>query len=283
MDNFVIRHFSELQLIVCEPIERIGFKNAFSTRLGGVSPLPANALSLGNLSQDERENVFENRRRFLNALGADDWKLVTARQVHSADVHILHDETDAGRDPATCDALTTRVGRTLLAVQTADCLPVLIADQKTGAFAAVHAGWRGTLAGIVARTIEKMQLHHGSSPADLHVALGPAISSQVFEVGPEVIEAFHGRFTYAEELISHRKPGGKANLNINQANTLQAIEAGVLPERIYDSGLCTWLRNDLFFSYRRESGAEKPVGRLMGIIGRADTATPAAPNISPGA
>lgn len=283
MDNFVFRQTSEVQFIVCEPIERIGFKNAFSTRLGGVSPLPANALSLGNLSQDERENVIENRRRFLNALGADDWKLVTARQVHSADVHILDDKTDAGGDPATCDALTTRVSHTLLAVQTADCLPVLIADQKSGAFAAVHAGWRGTLAGIVARTIEKMQLHHGSAPADLHVALGPAISAEVFEVGPEVIEAFTGRFAYAEELISHRKPGRKAHLNINRANKLQAIEAGVMPERIYDSGLCTWLRNDLFFSYRRESGAEKPVGRLMGVIGRADIAAPAEPNFSTGA
>ncbi len=268
MDNFVIRQTGQLQLIVCRPIEQIGFRNAFSTRLGGVSPLPADALSLGNFSRDERPNVIENRRRFLDALGAGDWKLVTARQIHSADVRILRDETDADGEPAACDALTTRIGRTLLAVQTADCLPVLIADEKTGACAAVHAGWRGTLAGIVARTIEKMQLHHGSSPADLHLALGPAISAEVFEVGPEVVEAFEREFDYAGELISNRKAGGKAHLNINLANARQAIGAGVPPERIYDSRLCTWLRNDLFFSYRRESGAEKPVGRLMGIIGR---------------
>lgn len=283
MDQFTIRQTSNLQLIVCEPIERLGFKNAFSTRLGGVSPLPENALSLGNFSQDERMNVIENRRRFLDALGAGDWQLVTARQIHSAEIHLVQEDALNGGDPATCDALTSSIDRTLLAVQTADCLPVLIADEKTGAFAAVHAGWRGTLAGIVARTIGKMQLHFGSNPDDLHVALGPAISAEVFEVGPEVIEVFQREFPYAEDLISNRKADGKAHLDINLANARQAVGTGVRSHRIYDSGLCTWLRNDLFFSYRRESGAEKPVGRLMGVIGRTDAFAPTDSNIARGA
>lgn len=268
MDHFTIRERNNIQLIVCEPIERLGFKNAFSTRVGGVSPLPEDSLSLGNFSQDERENVIENRRRFLEALGAGDWPLVTARQIHSADINLIDDERSIAADPAACDALASNIAGTLLAVQTADCLPVLIADERTGAFAAVHAGWRGTLAGIVARTIGKLQLRFGSDPNDLHVALGPAISAAVFEVGPEVIEAFQREYSYAADLVSNRKQNGKAHLDINLANIRQAVDAGVSENRIYDSGLCTWLRNDLFFSYRRESGAEKPVGRLMGIIGR---------------
>ncbi len=257
-----------LRLLVCDPIERIGFKNAFSTRLGGVSPLPADALSLGNFSQDERENVVENRRRFLVALDAFDWTLVTARQIHSADVRFVNGADDAGTEPAACDALTSYIPHVLLAVQTADCLPILIADERAGAFSAVHAGWRGTLAGIVARTVERMQQELLSRPEDLHAALGPAISAAVFEVGPEVLSQFKNKFDYAEELISDTQPGGKGHLNLNLANIRQLMDCGLREDRIYDSALCTWLRNDLFFSYRRERGAEKPVGRLMGVIGR---------------
>ncbi len=268
MKDFSFRHHGGLQLLVCEPIEKLGFKNAFSTRVGGVSPLPENALSLGNFSQDERPNVIENRRRFLAALAASDWTLVTARQIHSADVRLVRDEDDARREPAACDALLTGVARTLLAVQTADCLPVLIADERTGAFAAVHAGWRGTLAGIVARTIERMQQEHDSRPADLHAALGPSISAAVFEVGSEVLDQFRRAFSYAEEFICDLQPNGKGNLDLNLANTRQLVDCGLSADRIYDSGLCTYLRNDLFFSYRRECGAEQPVGRLMGVIGR---------------
>ncbi len=268
MKDFSFRQINNLQLLVCEPLEQIGFKNAFSTRLGGVSPLPADALSLGNFSQDERENVIENRRRFLAALAAPDWTLVTAKQIHSADVRAVNDAEDARREPAPGDALMANFPGALLAVQTADCLPILIADERTGAFAAVHAGWRGTLAGIVARTVERMQQRYNSRLADLRAALGPAISAPVFEVGLPVLDEFRVKFSYAEELISDLQANGKGHLNLNLANIRQLTECGLCEERIYDSGFCTWLRNDLFFSYRRERGVEKAVGRLMGVIGR---------------
>jgi YfiH family protein len=268
MEHFSFREINNLRLLVCDPIDRIGFKNAFSTRLGGVSPLPALALSLGNFRQDERENVLENRRRFLTALDAADWALVTAKQIHSADVRFVKGAEDARTEPTPCDALTANTPGILLAVQTADCLPILIADERSGAFSATHAGWRGTLAGIVARTVERMQQAHGSRPEDLHAALGPAISAAVFEVGPEVLLEFRNSFDYAEDLISDPRPNGKGHLNLNLANVRQLADCGLREDRIYDSGLCTWLRNDLFFSFRRERGNEKPVGRLMGVIGR---------------
>ncbi len=269
MEHFSFRDVNNLRLLVCDPIERIGFKNAFSTRMGGVSPLPAEALDLGSFRKpDERANQIENRRRFLSALGATDWTLVTAKQIHSADVRFVCDAEDARTEPRAGDALTANTPRILLAVQTADCLPILIADERSGAFSATHAGWRGTLAGIVARTVERMQQEHGSRPEDLHAALGPAISAAVFEVGPETLLEFRGRFGYAEELISDLQPNGKGHLNLNLANVRQLIDCGLREDRIYDSSLCTWLRNDLFFSYRRERGAEQPVGRLMGVIGR---------------
>src|SRR5262245_9137360 len=94
-DDFSLRASGELKLLVCEPLECLGFKNAFSTRLGGVSSLPSHSLSLGNFRQDSRENILENRRRFLSALGANDWTMVTANQIHSAEVRSIHDELDA--------------------------------------------------------------------------------------------------------------------------------------------------------------------------------------------
>jgi len=268
MTNFAFRQRGEVQLLVCEPMERLGFKNAFSTRSGGVSPLPENALSLGNFSHDERSNVVENRRRFLAATEAGGWPLVTAKQIHSADIRSVVDAEDAMAEPQAGDALTANIASVLLAIQTADCMPILIADERTRAFAAVHAGWRGTLASIVARTVERMQQQYGSRPEDLHAAFGPAICAEVFEVGPEVLEAFREQYVYAEELFSNLQPGGKGHVNLSLANARQLIDLGVPADQIYDSGLCTVLRNDLFFSYRLERGAEKPVGRLLSVIGR---------------
>src|SRR5262249_58633148 len=137
----------------------------FSARLGGVSPLPSQALSLGNFRQDERENVLENRRRFLAALDAADWTLVTAKQFHSADVRFINGVEDARTEPTPCDALTADTPRILLAVQTADCLPILIADERSGAFSAAHAGGRGTRPGICPRTGVRVQKADGSGPA----------------------------------------------------------------------------------------------------------------------
>lgn len=269
--EFAFRQHGELQYIVCEPLAQAGFKNAFSTRQGGVSPLPENTLSLGNFTReqqgDQRAFVLENRRRFQAAIGAEDWPLVTAKQIHSADVRVVADTADACQEATVCDALTTNTSRVLLAIQTADCLPVLLADERTRVVAAIHAGWRGTLAGIVARTIERMQREYDSQPEDLHAALGPAISAQHFEVGPEVLAAFRQQYDYADELIEREQPNGKGWLNINQANTRQLLACGVPAQRIYDSRLCTVTRNDLFFSYRLERGHEQHIGRLLSVIG----------------
>lgn len=268
MRDFVFRQSDGLTLVVCPPLESAGFRHAFSTRRGGVSPLPEDALSLGNFRQDERANVSENRRRFLAALAASDWTLVTAKQIHSAEVRAVPDSEDARSEAAECDALAANLPGVLLGVQTADCLPALLADERTGAFAAVHAGWRGTLAGILARTVERMQTEWNSRPEDLRVALGPAAAGCCLEVGPEVIAAFRERYGYTDDLLSRPQASGKANLDLYLANTRQLLNAGVREDRIYTSDLCTICRVDLFFSYRRERGAERPVGRLMGVIGR---------------
>ncbi|MBI1760425.1 MAG: peptidoglycan editing factor PgeF [Acidobacteria bacterium] len=255
-------------MLVCEPLERAGFTNAFSTRLGGVSSLPSAALSLGNFRQDSRENILENRRRFQTALAVTEWTLTTANQIHSADVRSVRDAQDAQAAPTACDALTANLPRTLLAVQIADCMPILLIDERTRAFAAIHAGWRGTLACIVARTLERMQLSFDTRPDDVKAAFGPAIGACCFEVGPEVIEQFEREFPNAAAAVSKRQANGKAYLNLSRINRQILLASGVAADKVFDCGLCTSCHTELFFSYRREHGADQPIGRLMGVVGR---------------
>lgn len=268
LQDFVFRESGSVKLLVCEPLERAGFTNAFSTRLGGVSSLPFASLSLGNFRQDARENILENRRRFQTALNAAAWTLVTAHQIHSANVHSILDSNDASTEPTACDALTANLPRTLLAVQTADCMPILLVDRHTRAFAAIHAGWRGTLNRIVARTLERMQLSYGTQPSDILAAFGPVIGPCCFEVGLEVVEQFEREFHAASLAVSKRQPNGKAHLKLSHINRQVLLACGVLPAGIFDCEMCTFCHTELFFSYRRERGAEQPIGRLMSVVGR---------------
>ncbi|MFN7928987.1 MAG: peptidoglycan editing factor PgeF [Blastocatellia bacterium] len=266
MNDFVFRQTNGLTYLVCEPIEQLGFINAFSTRQATAS----NEFTLGHFSVEQREQMASNRNRFKAAVSAPHATLVTAKQIHSADVRSLENHEDALRDPQPGDALTANLANLLLGIQTADCLPIVIVDARTHAFAGIHAGWRGTWQEIVTRTVERMQQAYDSRPEDLHVALGPAICAENFEVGPEVLAQFRSKFRYADDLISNEQPNGKGHIDLNHCNTRQLIDAGVRAENIYDSALCTVARNDLFFSYRKERGHERYVGRLMCVVGQAE-------------
>src|SRR6185503_12787396 len=123
-------------------------------------------------------------------------------------------ELDALREPSPCDALIANIPLTLLGVQTADCMPILLVDKRSRAFAAVHAGWRGTLACIVSRTLERMQLTYDTRPEDVCAAFGPSIAACCFEVGPEVIAQFEQTFSSGQQVASRRQADGKAHLNL---------------------------------------------------------------------
>ena len=255
--------------LACEPLEQAGFTNAFSTRLGGVSSFPKDALNLAYFKGDERESVAENRRRFLSALGAEQAMIVTARQTHSTDRCVI-DSTDQIRGPQPdCDAMTTKMSNVLLAIQTADCLPVLIADTASGTVAAIHAGWRGTAGRITERTVADLMLSHGVNPRTCIAALGPTACAECYEVGTDVIEHYKKEFGYWKNLLVNFKEGGKAHLDIRAANVQQLAFCGFTEDRIHVADYCTMHQNDLFFSYRRE-GRNQPssVGRLLSVIGR---------------
>lgn len=256
-----------IAFLACEPLEIAGFINAFSTRLGGASPLPEAALNLGFLKGDPRENVEENRRRFLAAIGAPDRSLVTARQTHSTDRAIIQTLEQVRGAPPACDAMISRLEGVLLSIQTADCLPLLIGDPVTRTMAAVHAGWRGTAGRITERAIADLMLQHGVSPRNCIAALGPAACAPCYEVGDDVIRTYKQQFGYWRKLLSNFKDG-KAHLDIRAANVQQLEFCGFDPDKIHVSNRCTMHENDLFFSYRREGKGQAGVtGRQMAVIG----------------
>ena len=259
---------TRITTIVCEPLEKAGFLNAFSTRLGGVSPLPSNALSLAYFKGDERNNVDENRRRFLTAIGAEQTRIVTARQTHSTERITIESTDQAGGPQPNCDALITRLPGVLLGVQTADCLPVLIGDPKSGAMAAIHAGWRGTAGRITERAVADLMLTQGVNPRECVAALGPAACAECYEVGEDVIVRYKKEFGYWRQLLVNFK-ADKAHLDIQAANIQQLIFCGFHPDRIHVSDYCTMHQNELFFSYRREGrGQPSGVGRSLSVIGK---------------
>ena len=256
--------------------------HGLSSRPGGVSELGGEkVLNLGFAEWDARENVLENRRRFQSVLHAESLTLCGLSQIHSDVVQLFN-----APPSASCrgDASTTNRPGLLLAVQTADCVPILLADPKNRAVAAVHAGWRGTLQRIVAKAIGKMQMQFGTKPAHLLAAIGPSIGGCCYEVGTEVASEFRSQFPNASEWFDELRTGDEPNplqwlnmkppghqpppqnvlLDLRKANRAQLLDAGLRAQNIVVSDLCTACRRDLLFSHRKEAGT---TGRLMSVIG----------------
>jgi YfiH family protein len=254
-----------VRALACEPLEREGFANAFSTRGGGVSPFPHESLNLAGFDQDSAENIRENRRRFIYAVGGE-WTLAACWQVHGSDVLVVRDPQDPRPDDERCDALTTNLKGVLLGVKTADCVPVILGDPRAGACAAVHAGWRGTLAGIVRHALARMREEFGTDTRDVRAALGPAALGCCYEVGADVVKPFCEKFARADSLFKPTSEG-RALVNLHEANRRQLVEAGVPAERIHALPLCTMCRPDLFFSYRQDRKLYGRTGRLLSVIG----------------
>ena len=188
--------------------------------------------------------------------------LTTARQIHTDLVHCVR------RDPAPrsnearpqADALMTNQPGALLAVRTADCVPLLLIDRRVRAVAAVHAGWRGTLKQVAGRAVEAMRREYGSQPSDLEAVLGPGIGPCCFAVGLDIAEQFHPSFVVSSGLRDGQRP----RVHLPEANRSQLIAREVPAGQVWSSQLCTGCRSDEFFSHRRE-GAE--AGRMLALVG----------------
>jgi polyphenol oxidase len=271
-----------LKLVQIPAFSKLPFLlHGFSTTPGGISELNGQpALNLGFTGWDTRDNVLENRRRFQSALGAHDLPLITLKQLHSDVIHLFD---SAPSDPWRGDAAITKRSGLLLAVQTADCVPILLVDPKKRAVAAIHAGWRGTLARIVTKTIGAMQMHFATNPRDLLATIGPSIGPCCYEVGTEIAAKFLSQFpdapSYFDEFRTgdepnpiqwlnmappgHQPPPKNVLLDLRKANQSQLLAAGLGCQNIHIVDLCTACRPDLLFSYRKQGSH---TGRLMAAI-----------------
>jgi polyphenol oxidase len=276
--------------------------HGFSTRVGGSSRAYGKGdLNLGLTKDDSHAAVERNRAAFLREIGAltrkhrgakstsrsassSLWPLVTVRQIHS---DIIRRVDAVPEEPLSGDGLITATPAILLAIQTADCLPVILVDAKRHVVGVFHAGWRGTVSRIVEKGVGEMHRCFGTNPRDLKAAIGPGIQGCCYEVGEEVRIKFESQFEYGASLfrevkdsdpvrekypllfLTARAPGHselpqKIFLDLVEANRQQLIAAGLPKKSIETSALCTNCHPELLFSYRAERGR---TGRMMGIAG----------------
>ena len=210
----------------------------------------------------------EGWTQVLATVGAGLEQLIRVRQVHAASVRVLKQGETGAADVAAVpdgDAIVSNAKGYVLSVQVADCVPILMASAKTGVAAAVHAGWRGTCAGVASAAVDAMTREFGVDPADLTVAIGPSIGACCYAVGPRVLDAFTLAGTRAEDLAHWftTTDQGSLHLDLWSANRDQLVSAGVRADHLYISGLCTQTHRDIFESYRVD-GAN--AGRMVALI-----------------
>ncbi len=227
---------------------------AESTRHGGVSAVPFASLNLGLSVGDVRENVLENRRRFFNGLGIETGQVATLHQVHGD--HILYADSPGHRGGY--DALVTDVPGVFVTVSIADCTPILIFDAKKEVVAAIHAGWRGTVAGIVGKTLTEMARRFGTNGPDCFAYVGTCIDECAFEVGADVADHFTDLF---KRFDAEKQ---KFFVNLKRANAAQLCAFGVPENQLEISPFSTVTHNADYFSHRLEKGQ---TGRMMATIG----------------
>ena len=232
---------------------------AFTTsRKGGVSAPPFDSFNVGNYSDDNPVSIRENRRRLSDALGIDPKFLFVPKQVHGDKIVSIDNAflSLSGHEQIVrlneCDALITNVKNVCIGITTADCVPVLLHDPSKQVAAVVHAGWRGTVKQIAAKTVEVMRRRFEVSPPELSAMIGPSISQTSFEVGEEVVEAFCSAGIAVEAILKRNPETGKAHINLWEANRMQLLEKGLIDRRIEVSTLCTYSNPELFFSARRD-------------------------------
>ena len=245
-------------------LDAAGVPHAFSTRIGGTSPPPFDTLNLGNPSgcavQDQRDRIRENYRRLQRAAGCEDRHLCWVHQVHGDGVVRIEPGAPHDND-GKADAMVTTDPQRVVSVRIADCVPVLLACDDGRTVAAVRAGWRGVVAGVIAATIREMT-DHRSSRGRMIAAIGPAIGFDAFEVGAEVLDEFARAF--GGDAPMRRRDDGKGHVDLREAVRRQLVAAGVDRDQIDVTDRCTYRDADEFFSHRREQGV---TGRMSAIIG----------------
>ena len=231
----------------------------FSTRTGGCSTGPYATLNLGPVTGDLPSRVAINRERFFAVFGLTPEKVRGVKQVHGKKVFVLREQGVAGAEAElpVADGLVTALPGVAVTTVHADCVPIIIVDPVHRGVAAVHAGWRGTLAGIVFNALETMRVEYQTDPGDCWAAIGPAIGKCCYRVPQERIDLFYSRWP---DLAGGEQPGGCLDLAGINRDLLR--KAGLAGSNIDLAGICTSCRQEEFFSYRRDRGE---TGRMLSL------------------
>jgi YfiH family protein len=248
---------NKLSYFQSQEIAKLGWiQHAFLTRQGGVSLPPYDSLNLSDKNGDRREFVSKNENLIAKAFGFDPSRLILLDQMQQDKILLLKEPITTPPAPLEYDALVTNSPNTSLAILTADCLPIFVADRKRKVIAAIHAGRHGTALRITAKVLKTMEEEFGCSSRDLLIALGPSIGVCCYEIDEKV---FHPEW----EPFSTSTGTGKWRVDLAQINIAQMKKKGIEEEQVCWINLCTHCHRDLFFSYRREGRT----GRQLSFVG----------------
>lgn len=247
-------------------------RHGFSTRKGGVSTGIFSTMNLNFKRGDDPEAVMENYRRIADALDMRVEDMVLSDQTHTTNVRVVTEE-DRGKgilkpqDYSDVDGMITNVTGLVLVTSYADCVPLYFVDPVKKAIGLSHSGWKGTVGHIGQKTVEKMQEVYGSNPEDIIAAIGPSICQSCYEVSEDVAEAFRANFTADEaEDILLDKGNGKYQLDLWKANWYVLTDAGILPEHLAVTDLCTACHPELLWSHRKTNGQRGGLSAFLSLI-----------------
>ena len=266
------RQAGELEYLVFPKLEETGVvKHLFTTRTGGVSSGIYATMNLSFSRGDDPLNVMENYRRIGEVLGTDPEHMVASRQTHTTNIHAVT-EKDCGNGIGRAssyediDGLVTDVPGIALVTYYADCVPLYFVDPVHKAIGLSHSGWKGTVHRMGKVTLERMAEEFGTRPEDVQAAIGPSICQDCYEVSEDVAEAFMNEFAdHQDDQLVYRKDNGKYQLNLWRANELVLLEAGIRPEYLTITNVCTCCNHELLFSHRASHGQRGNLGAFLGL------------------
>ena len=244
-------------------------EHLFTTKDGGVSKGDFATMNVSFTRGDDEEAVLENYRRIASIFNVALSNVVVSHQTHTTNVmRVTREDGGKGvvfdRDYQDIDGLITNEKNLVLCTMYADCVPLYFVDTKNQAIGLSHSGWKGTAGQMGKRTLERMAEEFGTKPEDVYAAIGPSICMDCYEVSADVVEAFCKVFTKEEmNLISYEKENGKYQLDLWKANEIILLNAGVLPEHIEVTRLCTHCNSDRMFSHRRTGDRRGNLGAFL--------------------
>lgn len=252
--------------LVYPMLEKTGVvKHGFTTRLGGVSKGYCSTMNISTTRGDDPEAVEENKRRLAGAIGVRGEDMTFTHQTHTVNVAVVREE-DRGRRFMETDGMVTDVPGICLVTFYADCVPLYLVDPVRKVIGLSHSGWRGTVNRMGQVTLEKMQEVYGTDPKDVVAAIGPSICQDCYEVSEDVIDRFKDSFSRKDwKDLFYRKENGKYQLNLWRANELVFWEAGILPEHIAVTNLCTHCNPDILFSHRTTGDKRGNLSALLAL------------------